>query len=149
MILGIDINFLIKLILGIVILYSLTLLAVGVFKGWESAKTILHYTRKFWWVIVAVIAFIIVSKSLKSKKDGIDSKIEKLKNIDGRTIEDEKELKRLEAEKKRIEDEIQKTTDKYEHELEELKKKPSNPDEIKPGDAGRSSDLMNDAWRKK
>jgi len=149
MILGIDMNFLIKLILGIVILYSLTLLAVGVFKGWESAKTILHYTRKFWWIILAVIVFIMVSKKLKGEKEQVNSKIEKLKKIENKTKEDEKELKRLEAEKKRIEDEIQKTTDKYEHELEELKKKPSNPDEIKPGDAGRSSDLMNDAWRKK
>lgn len=147
MILGIDTNFLIKLILGIVVLYGLTLLAVGVFKGWESAKTILQYTRKFWWVIVAVIAFIIVSKSLKSKKDGIDSKIEKLKNIDDRTIEDEKELKRLEAEKKRIEDEIKNTTDKYERELKELKKKPSKPEDVKPGDAKKASDSMNNAWR--
>jgi len=150
MILGLDINFLIKLVLGIVALYGLILLAVTIFMGLGAAKTMLLYTAKFWWVIVAVIAFIMVSKSLKgknSKKDEVGSKIEELNRIENKTKEDEKELKRLEIEKKKIEGEIINTTSSYKEKLEKLKEKPSKVDDVKPGDAGKSHDAMNDTWR--
>ena len=147
MILGFDINLLIKLVLGIVVLYGLVLLAVGVFKGWGASKTILIYTRKFWWIILAVIAFIMISRRLKSKKQEVTSKIERLREIEVKTKADERELKRLEKEKEKVEDEIKIISDDYKRKLEELKKKPSDPDDVKPGDAAKSSDSMNDVWK--
>jgi uncharacterized protein YoxC len=144
MILGIDVNLLIKVILGIVALYALILLAVTVFRGFGSAKTMLSYTAKFWWVIVIVIGFIIVYIALTSKKKPITTEIERLNKIEDKTKEDEKELKRLEEEKKKVEDEIQKTIEDYKRRLAELNKK-----EEKPGDAGRSSDGMNNVWGRK
>lgn len=140
--LGIDVNLIIKILLGIVALYGLILLAVTVFFGLGATGTMLRYTAKFWWVIAIIVGFIIIYVSLTSKKKNISTGIEKIKQIDRKTKEDEAELKRLEAEKKSIEDEIQKTTDHFKKKLEDLKKK-----EPKPGDAGKSSDALNDAWK--
>jgi len=150
MILGFDINFLIKLVLGIGALYVLILLAVTIFSGFGAAKTMLKYTAKFWWVIAAIIAFIMVAKRVsgkKAQKGEINSKIEELTLIGNKTKEDEKELKRLEGEKKKIEDEIVATTNIYKEKLDKLKEKSSNPDDVKPGDAGKAGDALNDAWR--
>jgi cell shape-determining protein MreC len=144
MILGIDVNLLIEVVLGIVALYVLVLIAVTVFGGFACTKTMLHYTAKFWWVILIVVGFIIAYIALTSKKKNTNTEIERLRQIEDKTKEDEAELKRLEAEKKKIEDDIQTTTDEFKKKLEELKKK-----ESKPGDAGRSSDDMNNAWSRK
>jgi len=142
MILGINVNLIIQVVVGLAILYGLILLAVAIFGGFSRAGTMLKYTAKFWWVIVIIVGFIIVYISLTSKKKDINTKIKDLEKIENKTKEDEKELHRLEQEKKKTEEEIQRITDEYKKKLEDLKKK-----EPKPGDAGRSSDDMNNAWR--
>jgi len=150
MILGFDINYLIKVVLGIVALYGLTLLAVGVFMGWGKVKTILRYTTKFWWIILAAIAFLMISKRLKGKqaeRDEVTNKIKEIEKIEVKTKKDNQELKRLEGEKKKVEEEIKTISDDYKSKLDKLKEKPSNPDDVKPGDASNSSDAMNDAWK--
>jgi septal ring factor EnvC (AmiA/AmiB activator) len=148
--LGADINLLIKVVLAVAALYGLTLLGITIFMGFESAKTMLRYTCKFWWLIAGVIAFIMVAKKVsgkKSKRDEISSKIEELTLIENKTKEDKQELKRLEKEKKKIEDEIVATTNTYKDKLDKLKEKPSKPEDVKPGDAGKAGDALNDAWK--
>lgn len=142
MILGIDVNLLIKVLAGIAALYVLALLAVTLFGGFSKAGTMLRYTAKFWWVIVIIVGFILLYIALTNKKKTVNIKIEELNKIEAKTKEDEKELQRLEAEKKQIEDDIKKATEDAKRKLKELEGK-----QPKPGDAGKSSDNMNNAWR--
>ena len=144
MIAGIDINFLIKVALGLCAIWLLALLAIWIFLGSAAAKKFLHYSGKFWWAALAIIGIAAATSRKRNQKlDSVNSKIEELQRIENKTKEDEAKLRQLEEEKRKIEEEIQRKTDEYRDKLDKLENKPD-----KPGDAGRSSDNMNDAWRR-
>jgi|GEM_PF-5451629 len=145
MILGIDVNYLIELAAIICGGYLLIFLGVLIFMGFGAAKKFLHYT----WFLVPII-FGILAFTTKKKKDprleNIDNKIEELHQIENKTKEDEAKLKQLEEQKKKIEDDIQQTTNKAKEDLDKLKDKPSKSDDVTPGSAGKSSDDLNKVW---
>jgi predicted ferric reductase len=127
--------------------YVLLCVLVGIFKGWPAVVKILFWTKKLWWLGFIIIGLILVAYSMKGKKkqqEEISGKIEELRKIENKTAEDERKLKELEVQKKKAEQEALDIAKKYKEKLDKLKEKPPEP---KPGDAGRSSDGMNDAWR--
>lgn len=135
-------------ILGaIVAAYFALVIVAGVWKGWSAVKNIWFYTKKIGWLILIVIGFVVLVYSLNrknKKKQEIQDRLAELKKIENKTNADIKEAERLEAEAKEIEKGIIETTDKFKEKVDELKKKPDKP---QPGDAGRSSDDMTNAWK--
>ena len=144
---NIDFKFLLYLVSGVVAAYLCLLIVVGFVRGWEAVKKIWFWTKKIWWVLLAIVGLYFVSRSLRKsgeKKRNIEQKIEEVEALENKTEDDKREIARLESEKKKVEQEIVDISKKYSDKVEELKKKPDQP---KPGDAGRSSDNMSDTWR--
>jgi hypothetical protein len=144
---NLDLNMVLYIFGGIVGLYVLILIIAGLKGGLPAIGRIWFWTTKLWWLALIIIGFILIllANSRRGKKKGqIDADIAELQRIENKTNEDRRKLEALMVEKKKVEDEILATTQKYKEKLDKLKEKPDAP---KPGDAGASSDALNDAWR--
>lgn len=131
-------------IIGVIAgVYVAVAIILGLTKGWGSVKTMWFYTKKLWYVLAALVALIIIAYGMKGRnqrKNELDDRIGEITNIENKTEEHKKELKRLEDEKKEVENEIIDITKKYKEKVEKLKQKPQSS-------AANSSDALNDVWR--
>jgi uncharacterized protein HemX len=90
----------------------------------------------------AVVVLYLIQKKNKDKAQ-IDAQIEQINQIKVKTAEDMAELNRLQEEKKKIEEGIQNTNNTF---LQKAKDLMANKEPDKPGDAGKASDGLTDAW---
>ncbi len=140
-------TYLLYILGGIVALYLVISILVGIWKGWGAVKSIWTWTKKLGWVALIIIGILITAFAggRKNKQvQEIDQKLKEAKAKEDKTQEDLQEIKKLEEEKKKAEDEIVSITEKYKKKLEELKQKEKEPE--KPGDAGRSKDDLDKIW---
>ena len=132
---------------GFVVAYLLFVIIMGVWKGWSAVEKIWFWTKKLFWILFVIAGLIFLAKILSGKnkqKEEIDKKIEEINSIETKTEADLQKLKDLEKEKKDIEKDIVDTSNRYQEKLDQIKKKPNDSP---PGDAGRSSDDLANAWK--
>ena len=112
--------------------------------AWQK---IVYYSKRIALVFFLIGGLIFVAYSMKGKnkrKQEIQERLAELDKVETKTNADIKEAEDLRLEAKDIEGSIINITEIYKKKVEDLKKQPDDP---KPGDAGKAYDDLKDAWK--